>query len=90
MRVHKSLRLAAVLLAGSFVCGSTTALAEPLDHFATTDDIGINKVPHLGESHVLVVPHRSVTFPRRLLNEPRQVLAKIARHCQPDRVWRIG
>jgi len=29
-----------------------------LDHLATTDDIGLNKVPHEGVSHILVIPSR--------------------------------
>ncbi|MBW1878785.1 MAG: hypothetical protein JRJ84_10525 [Deltaproteobacteria bacterium] len=29
-----------------------------LDHLATTDDIGPNKVPHQGVSHILVIPSR--------------------------------
>lgn len=38
--------------------GSGVAAAFPLDHLRTTDDIGLNKVPHLGTSHVLVIPVR--------------------------------
>ena len=58
-----------VLLAGLLEVGA--ASAEPLDHFATTDDIGVNKVPHLGESHVLVIPHRTgeTAFPAARLAE---------------------
>src|SRR5690349_10155369 len=39
-------------------CASTTLRANALDHLRTTDDIGINKVPHLGTSHILVIPMR--------------------------------
>jgi len=34
------------------------ASANALDHLRTTDDIGLNKVPHSGTSHVLVIPSR--------------------------------
>lgn len=58
--MNRSRQRAALLLL-IFGSGATeqAAQAEPLDHFATTDDVGLNKVPHTGESHVLVVPHRS-------------------------------
>ncbi len=37
---------------------STSAGAIALDHLQTTNDIGINKVPHRGTSKVLVIPMR--------------------------------
>lgn len=49
--------------------------AEPLDHFKTRDDIGINKVPHLGESHILVIPTRvgESTFPAARLADLQKI-----------------
>jgi hypothetical protein len=35
------------------------AAADALDHLQTRDDIGLNKIPHRGESHILVIPMRS-------------------------------
>jgi hypothetical protein len=42
-----------------------------LDHLATTDDIGVNKVPHQGVSHILVIPSRvgTSTYPASELAE---------------------
>lgn len=54
---------------------TTPLYAEPLDHFKTRDDIGINKVPHLGESHVLVIPTRvgESTFPAARLAQLQKI-----------------
>jgi hypothetical protein len=35
---------------------SSPSQAEPLDHLYSTDDIGPNKIPNTGTSHILVVP----------------------------------
>lgn len=47
--------------------------ANALDHLKTTDDIGRNKIPHLGTSHILVVPTRVGTpvFPATHLAQLR-------------------
>lgn len=54
---------------------TTPLYAEPLDHFKTRDDIGINKVPHLGESHILVIPTRvgESTFPAARLTQLQKI-----------------
>jgi hypothetical protein len=41
------------------------ARADAIDHLQTRDDIGLNKIPHRGESHILVIPMRSgvTSFP---------------------------
>ena len=38
----------------SLLIAMTTAA--PLDNFVVRDDIGPNKIPHLGTSHILVIP----------------------------------
>ena len=43
-------------IAAPCLAAPATARAYALDHLATTNDIGRNKVPHLGTSHILVVP----------------------------------
>lgn len=35
---------------------SSSAAADFIDHFATSDDVGLLKVPHLGEIHIVVIP----------------------------------
>ena len=42
------------------------ARANAFDHLRTTDDIGLNKIPHMGVSHILVIPSRvkTLTFPK--------------------------
>ncbi|MBL8950386.1 MAG: hypothetical protein JNK82_06395 [Myxococcaceae bacterium] len=37
---------------------ASSAFANALDHLRTTDDIGLNKNPHLGQSRLLVIPSR--------------------------------
>ncbi len=37
---------------------ASTAFANALDHLRTQDDIGLNKVPHLGQSRILVIASR--------------------------------
>lgn len=53
---------------------ATDAVAFPLDHLATRDDIGLHKIPNAGTSRVLVIPSRiGVTeFPAGRLAELRQ------------------
>ena len=47
--------LALVALTAS-LSSSQAARADYIDHFATSEDIGLLKVPHLGETRVLVLP----------------------------------
>ncbi len=46
------------LLALALAAAPATVSAHALDHLRTKNDIGPNKVPHLGTSHILVVPTR--------------------------------
>jgi len=61
LRTASSLFLALVFVAS--VGGHASAY--PLDHLADKDDIGLNKVPNRGVSHILVIPSRvgTDTFP---------------------------
>ncbi|OGQ11770.1 MAG: hypothetical protein A2138_20160 [Deltaproteobacteria bacterium RBG_16_71_12] len=40
----------------AFALSSSVARADFIDHFATSADVGLLKVPHLGETRVLVIP----------------------------------
>ena len=37
---------------------ATSAFGNALDHLRTQDDIGLNKVPHFGQSRILVIVSR--------------------------------
>lgn len=57
----RALPLVWLFTAGFLAAGlpSGPAAAHAVDHLRTTDDIGPNKVPHRGQSPVLVIVHRS-------------------------------
>jgi len=58
------------------LCALVPSLARgnAIDHLRTTDDIGENKIPHVGTSHVLVIPMRvgETAFPAARLAELRR------------------
>lgn len=64
--------LPAALLAALLAPGAAGAFA--IDHLQDKTDIGMNKVPHKGTSHVLVIPSRVGTerFPQGRLDELRE------------------
>jgi hypothetical protein len=77
MRVNTLLSAAFLrtALLGAVVVGAPLAAgAHPLDHLRTKDDIGMNKVPNRGTSHILVVPSRVNVdqFPQERWIELRQ------------------
>lgn len=71
MRPHPlHLAAAAAVALTALLAGMPAAHANALDHLRTTDDIGENKVPHVGTSHILVVPSRvGTTYPAAQLAE---------------------
>lgn len=54
MRIAPYLFLCAVALPSALT--DNVAHAHALDHLRTTDDIGVNKIPNKGTSHILVIP----------------------------------
>jgi MYXO-CTERM domain-containing protein len=48
----------AILSLAVLLLAAPEAAAVPYDHLQTTDDIGPNKIPHMGTSHILVIPSR--------------------------------
>src|SRR5262249_3916878 len=54
--LRKSLMLRTRLLAALVLLAPGLAQAAFIDHFATGDDIGLDKAPHLGTSSILVIP----------------------------------
>jgi MYXO-CTERM domain-containing protein len=74
------------------LCGLTVdAAAIPFDDLLTTDDIGRNKIPHLGTSHILVIPSRvGVTeFPATRWAELQKRFASEATDGTFRRYWQI-